>query len=146
MLDTHLCSRGLLACAIALAAGCNAYDSGLLRLPNPGPHGKDSGVPDDGLDGGGEDGGGQPCRPQTEICNGADDDCDGKVDESTQAYCESVILHAQSECAVAAGRCVKLKCDDGYADCDGKPQNGCEQPFCSCNDCSDAGAEADGGS
>ena len=36
---------------------------------------------------------------------------------------------------------MKIACHEGFADCDGKPQNGCEKPFCECNDCADAGSD-----
>jgi hypothetical protein len=139
-------SGSLLVCALLLAA-CQSYDPKLLRAENPvGPPKPDSGVPPAGRDGGGspEDDSGMPCVMKDEICNGLDDDCDGRVDEDTQKYCESIIQHAVTTCASTAMLCVKIACQDGFADCDGKPQNGCEKAFCECNDCPDAGSE-DGG-
>jgi hypothetical protein len=141
----------VLLCAL-LASACDAYDSSLLRAPNPSkPPAPDSGArpPSDADAGEGEDAGAQPCVAKSaEICNGKDDDCDGKTDENTQAYCESIILNAETQCAPVGDHaaCVKLYCHDGFFDCDGKPQNGCEKPFCACHDCTDAGRESDGGS
>jgi hypothetical protein len=138
--------EGVLVCALLLAA-CQAYDPKLLRYENPGgAPPPDSGMPAPENDASSaEDDGGKPCVKADEICNGRDDDCDGKTDEDTQAYCESIILHAVTTCVSSAFLCVKIRCVDGFADCDGKPQNGCEKRFCECNDCSDAGSEADGG-
>jgi hypothetical protein len=147
MLGERLLWRGgcLLVCALVVTA-CKAYDPKLLRVESPiKPPPADSGMPPGNHDSGGlENDGGKPCVERDEICNGLDDDCDGKTDEDTQKYCESVIQNAVTTCASQAMLCVKIACHEGFADCDGKPQNGCEKPFCECNDCPDAGSE-DGG-
>jgi hypothetical protein len=141
---------GAFALATALV-GCDAYDSSLLHGSFPTPV-RDAGTHDGGqidLDSGAaEDGGMEVCVPQPEICNGLDDDCDGKTDEETQAYCESVVVNAKTQCVPYNGgaACVKLgACLTGYDDCDGRPENGCEKPYCDCNDCGDAGEDTDAG-
>jgi len=75
----------------------------------------------------------------TEICNGADDDCDGEVDEDTQAYCEELLPNSDAVCGTI-GRCLNLGCKDGFISCDGDPADGCE-PICSCRPCDDAGSD-----
>ena len=131
-----------LLCATALAA-CDAYDSSLLKARSDGSK-SDAGKIGDGgpkPDGGpSSDGGPDACVEASEECNRADDDCDGKIDEDAVLACESVILNADTDCVAfgATARCVLVKCRDGFANCDGNPANGCE-PFCMCNECSDAG-------
>lgn len=57
--------------------------------------------------------------PKPEQCDGADDDCDGKVDDGTdQAMCQATTgtaapPHGQWKCS--AGTCVVGSCDPGYA-------------------------------
>ncbi len=93
----------------------------------------DAGVPDaDSSDAGAAD----ACVTRTEECNGADDDCDGRVDEDFDLgtdpdncgvcgrSCAAVADHATgSECA--AGACV-LVCDPGWGDCNRDGADGCE--------------------
>ncbi len=92
-------------------------------------------------------GGTLQCRgstgPSLEVCNGADDDCDGMVDEdfdltSDVRNCGSCgstcsFAHATAECS--SSTCAIRSCDTGYYDLDGNPANGCEYA------CSYAGAE-----
>ena len=134
---------GLAACVLVLCA-CESYDATLLREPS-------SARADAGHDGPPDAGHGADagnCVPAPETCNAIDDDCDGRVDEETIADCESIVVHAETKCvqvgdqAAPQAACVRLNCLAGYDDCDGRPQNGCEKPFCSCNDCSDAGGDA----
>ncbi len=72
------------------------------------------------------------CIP--EVCDGADNDCDGLIDETFDLLtdlnnCGSCGLvcpsgpHATASCA--AGTC-GFACAPGYENCDGDPQNGCE--------------------
>ncbi len=90
---------------------------------------------DAGTDGGGDasvDGG---CVVNKERCNGLDDDCDGTEDEDFHldtdpqncGACGNACLaspdNASSTCD--AGACA-LRCDPGFADCDGDVSNGCE--------------------
>ena len=101
----------------------------------------DGGEPEAGADGGeAGEGGVGACVPEPEACNRADDDCDGTNDEDTTAACEAIIENAVTRCVpfATSARCVLMDCLDGFANCDGLPSNGCE-PYCMCNDCSDAG-------
>jgi hypothetical protein len=152
MFGTPFTLLGLCSCLAALLSiGCDAYDPGLLRLSSTSPPsdaGRDSGA----LDAGADDGGGEACVEQQEVCNAIDDDCDGAIDEDTLEYCQSIIVNAETKCVPVStegmpqAACVQLRCLDGFDDCDGKPQNGCEKPFCACNDCGDAGEDTDAGS
>lgn len=134
-------SRLALLLGAFLAIGCKAYDTKLLREPNPAPPpvdaGHDSGT---GGSGGGDDA--EVCPGVPEQCNGADDDCDGRTDEDTQLLCEQMVPNSIVQCIEfeGAGRCVGTDCLDGFFNCDGEPANGCE-PYCSCHPCDDAGTE-----
>jgi hypothetical protein len=69
-----------------------------------------------------------------EVCDGVDNDCDGRVDEgfdtqTNPAHCGGCgmrcsIEHALPTCA--EGRCAVGSCDIGYFDLDRNPLNGCE--------------------
>lgn len=97
------------------------------------------------IDGGEIDGG---CG-MSESCNGADDDCDGTIDEgfdltSNPSHCGSCgnacrFPHATASCEASA--CVLTGCMAGFDDCDGDPSNGCEadltQPA-TCGGCGNA--------
>lgn len=115
----------LLACA-----ACSVYDDD-LTYANP--------VVDSG--GGGTD----SCVASTEQCNGRDDDCDGDIDEEAAAEldCSARIQHQPSICH--EGFCIRSgSCDEGFFNCDGRPENGCESD-CPCEGCSDTDAGPDGG-
>jgi hypothetical protein len=60
----------------------------------------------------------------TEACNGLDDDCDGKIDESSDADVSCSAPHSVSVCQ--SGQCFLTQCLAGYRDCDQSPLNGCE--------------------
>jgi len=119
-----LLSRALLVAGVLSGAACSVYDS-LQPYANSEA---DSSVAHDG------------CMPHIELCNGSDDDCDGKVDEAaaTKLDCESKILNRPSICE--SGYCVKAgECNPGFYNCDGMPDNGCEAS-CPCGGCDqDAG-------
>ena len=76
-----------------------------------------------------------------EICDGKDNNCDGKIDETFDL---STDVANCGECgnlcgaAHATGRCqlgiCGFDCMPGYADVDGLPENGCEQPCTLSND------------
>ncbi|MCA9627709.1 MAG: putative metal-binding motif-containing protein, partial [Myxococcales bacterium] len=76
------------------------------------------------------DGGGPVCTPQTEVCNGKDDDCDGQVDEGLTRSCGTSV----GECEEGTETCNAGKwgacegaigpqteaCDELDNDCDGQ--------------------------
>lgn len=125
-----LFTRALLVAAVWGGAACSVYDSGLTYSNGGMNMEMDSSVV------------GDACKPQTEVCNRADDDCDGSTDEAEAVAldCASQVLHSESTCQT--GYCVKIgECQAGYFNCDGMPNNGCEAT-CPCgSDCDDdAGA------
>ncbi len=99
----------------------------------------------------GDGGTGTTCTAEPERCNGADDDCDGETDEdfdlsSDVRNCGSCGQACASEHGTAsceAGACV-LRCDEGYADCDGDPANGCEADLTSPESCGACGTRCEG--
>ena len=93
----------------------------------------DAGAPIDGdvaPDGG--------CLPAIEICNGADDDCDGDTDEDFDLTTDMLNCGAcGTACPVSpdngasaceASSCA-LRCDLNFADCDDDVSTGCEAPL-----------------
>jgi hypothetical protein len=79
----------------------------------------------------------------TELCNGVDDDCNGRVDdgfdlstdEQNCGACGTVCAmdNAVSECVL--GRCRLAECEEGFADCNGESRDGCESPASLVNAC-----------
>jgi hypothetical protein len=120
---------------------CTPYDPGKLKLEEP-PLGQ-GGQSGMGGEGGASGSAGSTCIQAAEVCNRTDDDCDGHTDEDTQAGCQLIVLHAETDCVPVkeGSACVLVKCLDGYDSCDGDPTNGCEAPYCDCNPCEDAGGE-----
>ena len=120
--------------------GCNAYDAKLLMQSDMAEQAQGaagSGLPASAT--ADDDAGKAPpptklCQPNPEagsgcremcpeICNGKDDDCDGRSDEgAAEDVCS--VQHAQGVCLT--GTCYIAKCLDGARDCDQNPANGCE--------------------
>lgn len=73
------------------------------------------------------------CAPEPEQCNGADDDCDGAIDESepTHKLCDD--SHGANTCV--AGVCALGKCTAGHADCNADTVDGCETALGSPTNC-----------
>lgn len=77
----------------------------------------------------------QACKgavyPKAELCNQADDDCDGLVDEQLSRVCRSVCGAGKEVCKAGAwGTCsarlpTKEVCDGKDNDCNGKIDDGC---------------------
>jgi alpha-tubulin suppressor-like RCC1 family protein len=66
------------------------------------------------------------CDPAApDPCNGADDDCDGAIDEDPPTDSCSTV-NATPSCV--EGACA-LTCDDGFEDCNGDVRDGCEADF-----------------
>ncbi len=59
-----------------------------------------------------------------EVCDGADNDCNGVVDDPESAASCS-LPNALAACI--HGECEIARCDSGYVDCDGLVDSGCEQ-------------------
>jgi len=116
----------LMSLWLCVGVACSVYDDE-LTYSNP------------IADSGGSSPARDACVSDTEVCNGVDDDCDGEVDEAqaVQQDCSSRILNRPSICAEKV--CVQTgDCYDGYFNCDGLPENGCEAT-CPCGeDCQDS--------
>jgi hypothetical protein len=139
----------LVAAALVTAGasgGCTPYDpSKIAFVDGDGQSGSGEGGAGAGSGASGEGGaaGAGMCVGTAESCNRQDDDCDGATDEGARASCEQVILNAETDCVPFndTARCVLLRCRPNFANCDGDPTNGCEEAFCACNECDDAGGE-----
>ncbi len=109
-----------------------------LDCPSDGAGGGDDGGA--GTEGEGEgEGEGEACVPHPigqEICNDADDDCDGTVDEGFDlmtnplhcGVCNNSCESDTEELVCDNARCVKTGCRVGFHDVDEDPDNGCEYP------------------
>ncbi len=121
-------------CLIALLTltGCPDSDSaGGQNVDRP-----DLGPDIDAGGDGGDDVG--PCVPADETCNGADDDCDGTVDNGFDLQgdpencggCGEICDLANAVPHCTAGACVVTECEQGWFDVDGVAANGCESEAC----------------
>ncbi|NOY92652.1 MAG: hypothetical protein GXP55_15800 [Deltaproteobacteria bacterium] len=61
----------------------------------------------------------------TEVCDGADNDCDGAFDEEPDSIAICSLPHATSY-ACSAGACAPLSCAAPWRDCNGLASDGCE--------------------
>jgi hypothetical protein len=69
------------------------------------------------------------CHAGWDNCNGNDEDgCEQDIDFDPKhcGRCDSAceLAHAVPDCR--AGACIVAACETGFADCDGRPENGCE--------------------
>jgi len=82
----------------------------------------------------------------TELCNGADDDCDTAIDEgfdlaTDPAHCGSCGHECSSDHGTPScdrGDC-RIACDPGWGDCDLDASSGCETDLTSVDDCGACG-------
>ncbi len=112
-------------CNSSVDEGCNADGDGyctaaLVTVGNPAICPK----------GGGDcnDGNGTIFPTALELCNNADDNCNGIVDENANAGCP-LVANASSKCS--AGTCVIVQCSSGYYNLNASYSDGCE---CNGND------------
>lgn len=93
----------------------------------------DGGMLDGGVDGGCT---GTPGTP--EVCDGVDQNCNGVIDEGDVCVCSTPceLAHATSTCVVG-GTCAIVSCETLYADCDRRPETGCEREVTTLTDCGD---------
>ena len=88
------------------------------------------------------------CSPRTADCNATPrDGCEADLDRDPE-HCGACATrcaaapHARAACA--AGACA-ASCDDGFADCDGDPANGCETDLSEPSHCGACGTRCEGG-
>jgi len=123
------CNRGL-ACRSALCVDLGVGGSGgLAGVGGVGGTGGVGGV--GGTGGAGGSSGGGACVPTNggvEVCDQLDNDCNGVInDGAASETCRAVVVNATSQCTTS-GVCVLGACDEGFFNCDGRPDNGCESP------------------
>ncbi|HET8940164.1 MAG TPA: hypothetical protein VFN67_42275 [Polyangiales bacterium] len=75
-------------------------------------------------------------------CNDhAEDGCEATLDSVAHCgVCNNTCQLANATPACNAGQCIIATCDDGWDDCDGKPENGCERPLNKLTDCGGCGS------
>ncbi|MCB9594069.1 MAG: hypothetical protein H6719_15150 [Sandaracinaceae bacterium] len=92
--------------------------------------------------------GGVACTPATEACNGMDDDCDDRIDETFDFRTDpsncgrcgqscDTIPNASGSCASSV--CQLDACDDGFGDCNADATDGCEASLRTATDCGGCG-------
>ncbi|MEM9191408.1 MAG: MopE-related protein [Myxococcota bacterium] len=69
----------------------------------------------------------------TETCDGVDQDCDFRLDESAPPPAGCTPANATGSCV--AGACGIARCNGGFADCDRSAVNGCEASLASADHC-----------
>ena len=78
-----------------------------------------------------------------ELCNRLDDNCNGDVDETFDldvdplhcGRCDNACEAANGDATCRLRQCVVETCDDGFADCDGSYETGCETSGDAVNAC-----------
>ncbi|MCB9528401.1 MAG: SUMF1/EgtB/PvdO family nonheme iron enzyme [Myxococcales bacterium] len=76
----------------------------------------------------------RPANPGPERCDAEDNDCDGRTDEGYDKQtdpencgdCRVRCAFANATARCVAGGCTLSRCDAGFVDLDGDPDNGCE--------------------
>ena len=71
-----------------------------------------------------------------ELCDGADNDCDGATDEDFDlsrdpdhcGSCERSCSYEHGVAGCVQGECGLAGCEDGFLDCNERPDDGCERP------------------
>jgi len=112
-------------------------DAGLPRDGSTDDAGRET--RDGGMDGSmGLDGGGG-CTPSTEVCDGADQDCDETIDEGALCTLDNSVA------TCTGGACAVNRCEDDWGDCDRAPENGCETDLATLANCGACGNECVGG-
>ncbi|MCB9538538.1 MAG: SUMF1/EgtB/PvdO family nonheme iron enzyme [Myxococcales bacterium] len=130
---THPSTRAAVALALLLwAPGCDDADEGAAAV-DAAPLADLRPLPPVGADAG------PRCVPAREICNGADDDCDGLVDDDDPdieratfddpAHCGACGHGCEAPRAVfecRAATCVIVACEAGFGDYNADASDGCE--------------------